>query len=370
MHGADAAHAPVAFVAAALEQHDLARRFFGTGKHAAHHHAGRPGGNGLGHIAAVAHATVGNQRNAASAQGGGHTVHRHDLRYAHAGHDARGANRARADADLDGVRARLHQRARCRAGGDIAAHHVHMRVVLFDPAHPVDHALTVAVRGIHHDGVHTGPHQRFYALFGALAHANGRADAQLALGVAGRVGETRLFGDVFDSDQAFELKRVVHHQQALQAVLIQQGFGLAQRGAVRHRHQPLARRHDLADGLVITGLKAQIPPRHDADHFAAVADREARHTQLVRQRHDFAHREMRRDHHRVAQHARFVALDLGDLRRLLSHRQVFMHDADAAFLGYGDRQTRLGHRVHGSRHQGQIQGDVAGKKGGKRGVLG
>src|SRR5205085_4481104 len=36
LHRADRAHAAVALVAAALEQHDLARRLFGAGEHAAH----------------------------------------------------------------------------------------------------------------------------------------------------------------------------------------------------------------------------------------------------------------------------------------------------------------------------------------------
>jgi hypothetical protein len=54
----------------------------------------------------------------------GHVVDGHDLRHAHARHDAGGADGARADADLDGVRAGLDQRQRRRAGGDVAADHV------------------------------------------------------------------------------------------------------------------------------------------------------------------------------------------------------------------------------------------------------
>ena len=44
--------------------------------------------------------------------------------------------------------------------------------------------------------------------------ATGRTDLA-ALGIACSVGEGGLFVDVFDRDQAFELKRIVHHQQAL-----------------------------------------------------------------------------------------------------------------------------------------------------------
>jgi hypothetical protein len=70
-----------------------------------------------------------------------------------------------------------------------------------------------------------------------------------------------------------------------------------------------------------------------------------------------------RDDHRVAQHARFIALDLGHLRRLLLRREVFVHDADAALLRDGDRQTRFGHGVHGGGDERQVQPDVARKLG-------
>ena len=95
LHGADRAHAAVALVAAALVQHDLARRLFGAGEHAAHHHGAGAGRDGLGDVARVADAAVGDQRHAAALQRRGHVVDRHDLRHAHAGHDARGADRAR-----------------------------------------------------------------------------------------------------------------------------------------------------------------------------------------------------------------------------------------------------------------------------------
>jgi hypothetical protein len=75
----------------------------------------------------------------------------------------------------------------------------------------------VAVRRVDHDGVHTGPHQRFDTLFGTFAHAHSRAHAQTSRGIARRIGKAGLLGDVFDRDQAFELERVVDDQQALQA---------------------------------------------------------------------------------------------------------------------------------------------------------
>ena len=178
LHGANAAHAPVTFVTAALVQHDFARRLFGAGKHAPHHHGGGPGGNGLGDVAAVANAAIGNQRDARPLQRFSHAVNGGDLGHAHTGNDAGGANRARPNADLDRVCTRIGQSQGSGACGNVAAHHINLGVVLFDPAHPFDHALAVAMRGVDHDHIHASVDQSLHPLFGALTHAHGRAHAQ------------------------------------------------------------------------------------------------------------------------------------------------------------------------------------------------
>ena len=54
---------------------------------------------------------------------------------------------------------------------------------LLDPRHPVEHALRMAVRGVDDEHVDAGLDQRVDALVGALAHADRRADAQLAVRV-------------------------------------------------------------------------------------------------------------------------------------------------------------------------------------------
>ena len=80
----------------------------------------------------------------------------------------------------------------------------------------------MAVRGVHHQHVHTGAHQEFNAFFGAVAHAHSRPHAQLALCVACGVGEAGLFGDVFHRHQAAQFKRVVHHHHTFQLVAVHQ----------------------------------------------------------------------------------------------------------------------------------------------------
>ena len=154
LHGADRAHAAVTLVAAALEQDHFTGRFFGACKHAAHHHGACACGNRLGDVAAVADAPVSDQRHARAFEGRGHAVNGHDLRHAHARHDAGGADGTGADTDLDAVGTRLNQGQSRSACGDVAANDLDVRVVLLDPAHAVEHAFAVAMRGVHHNGVH------------------------------------------------------------------------------------------------------------------------------------------------------------------------------------------------------------------------
>ena len=68
------------------------------------------------------------------------------------------------------------------------------------------------MRGVDHDGVHACAHQRLDALLGALAHTYGCAHAQFAECIACGVGKAGLLCNVFDGDQALELKGFVHHQ--------------------------------------------------------------------------------------------------------------------------------------------------------------
>ena len=137
------------------------------------------------------------------------------MRHTHASDDARRTNAAGANADLHRVSTGFHQRQGRRAGGNIAADHIDMRIVLLDPANPVNHALAVAVGSVHHNSVHPGANQGFDTLFGALAHPDGRADAQFAIQVTRSIGKGGLLGDVLDSNQALQLKLVVDQQDAL-----------------------------------------------------------------------------------------------------------------------------------------------------------
>ena len=370
MHGANAAHAAVAFVAAALVQDDLARGLFCARKHAAHHDRAGPSRNRFCDVAAVANSAIANQWHAGAAQGCSHIVDGHDLRHAHARHDSGGANAAGANADLDAVCTGFNQCQRSCAGSNVATNDVNVRVVSFDPTHAFDHALAVTMRGIDHDGVNAGPHQGFDALFSARPHANRCTHTQATGGVASGVWKIGLLGDVLDGDQTLEFKVVVDHQQTLKLVFIKQGLGFERRSAFLDGDELFTRRHDLVCLDVVTGLKAQITAGHDTHDLAAVTDWKTRDSELLGQFQNLQHRVLRGDNHRIADDARLVALDLGHMRGLLLSCQVLVYDADAALLRNSNRQSRLGHGVHSGGHERQIQANIARKLGGKCGVLG
>ena len=102
-HGAERAHAAIRLVRRALVQLDFARRLLGAGEQAADHHAVRAGDDRLGDVAGEADAAVGDQRHAGAFERRGDVRDGGDLRHADACDDARRADGAGADADLDAV---------------------------------------------------------------------------------------------------------------------------------------------------------------------------------------------------------------------------------------------------------------------------
>src|SRR4029077_20351914 len=61
----------------------------------------------------------------------------------------------------------------------------------------------------------------------------------------------------------------------------------------------------------------------------------------------------------------FELLHAPDLAGLRLDGHALVDDADAAFLGDGDRQARLSDGVHGGREQGHVQPDAARDVGGE-----
>ena len=131
----------------------------------------------------------------------------------------------------------------------------------------VDHARRVPVRAVDGQQVSFGSHHFLRALQKIAGRANRRAHAQTALRVLRGVRILQPLLDVLDRDQALEVVVIVHHQQLLDAMLVQDRLRIGQRRAHRNRDQVLLGHH-FADGNVGAGLEAQIAIGEDADQLA------------------------------------------------------------------------------------------------------
>ena len=222
----------------------------------------------------------------------------------------------------------------------------------------------MAVRGIHHDHVHAGLGQCRDAPLGFTAHAHRRADAQAFVRILGGVRIVVRLLDVLDGDQSAQLEGVVDHQHLLDAVLVQQADDFVLGRTFLHRDQLVLAGHDVLHRIVGLLLEAQVAAGDDADQ--PVAFFHHRHTgDVVRARdvHDLADRGMRAHGDRVADHAGLELLHQPHFRGLAFDGHVLVDDADTAALRHGDGEPRLGHGIHGRRHQWNVEVDRAGQPG-------
>src|SRR5437762_6154410 len=122
--------------------------------------------------------------------------------HAHAGDDARGADRGGTHADLDRVDTRLDQRGAGFGRPDVAGDEIDPREGALHGAHGLDDRLRVPVRRVHHQHVRPGAHQRLGARLAVGAGADRGPDAQPPPLVLGRVREADGRLDVLDGDRA------------------------------------------------------------------------------------------------------------------------------------------------------------------------
>ena len=162
-----------------------------------------------------------------------------DLRNARAGDDAGRADRARADADLDGVGAAPDEIARALLGRDVAGDDGRRRKALADQLQRVEHALAVPVRGVEHEHVDLGADELARAVEDVAGDADGGADAQPPERVLRGVGVLDRLLDVLDRDEALEVSGAVDDEELLDAVLVEELLGLLERRADRRRDQVL-----------------------------------------------------------------------------------------------------------------------------------
>src|SRR5262245_50821749 len=130
LHRADRAHAADGLERATLVQDHVAGALLEAGEQAPEHHAGRTGGERLDDVAREADAAVGDHGDAVLRDLADHVEHGRQLRHADARDDARRADRARPDADLDAVGARVDERPRALGGRDVAGDDVDVGAAL------------------------------------------------------------------------------------------------------------------------------------------------------------------------------------------------------------------------------------------------
>ena len=257
----------------------------------------------------------------------------------------------------------FHQSHGALGGGHVAADDLAAGKVGLDPFHHVQHALGVAVGRVHHQHVHAGVHQGLDPFIRALAHAHGGADAQCLVLVLAGVGKFLGLMDVLDRDQALELEVVVHHQDLLDAVLVQQGRDLFLAGAFLDGHQLVLFGHDVPDRVVVMGLETQVAAGNDTYQLRAVHHGNPGDVVGAGQVQDLADTGVGTHRDGVADDAGLEFLHLTHLPGLLLGAHVLVDDADAALLGHGDSQARLRDGIHGGRHEGDIQPNGPGKLG-------
>ena len=125
----------------------------------------------------------------------------------------------------------------------------------------------MSVSAVHRQQINLGLHHLLGALQEVAGGADSRGHAQAAVRILGGGGIFQPLLDVLYGDQALQVVVIVHHQQLLDAVLVQDGLGVGQGGSHRNGDEVFLGHH-FADGDVGAGFEAQIAVGEDADQLA------------------------------------------------------------------------------------------------------
>ncbi len=154
--------------------------------------ADAPAARAKRHVAGMANPAVGPDVHAQLAPGRRALGHGGELGPSDAGHHPRGAHRARADADLDDVRARGGEVAHALRGDDVARGHRHVGTGHgADGGQRVEHLVLVAVRGVDDQHVHARVEQGLRLHGDVTVDPDGGGGAQPARRVEGGVVDPR-----------------------------------------------------------------------------------------------------------------------------------------------------------------------------------
>ena len=218
---------------------------------------------------------------------------------------------------------------------------------------------------VQHQHVHPGVDQGAGTVQHVAGDADGGSAQQAAGSVLGGVGVFQDLLNVLDGNEALELVILVHDGQLLDAVLLEDGLGLIQGGALQAGDQVFMG-HDLFDAAVHIGLELHVAVGDDADQAAGlIHNGDAGDTELAHESVRIAQGVAGAERKGVGDDAVFRTLDHIHLLSLGVNAHVLMDHADAALPGDGNGHAVLGHGIHGGAHNGDVQLDLPGEIGGK-----
>ena len=361
-HRPDRAHAAVGFVGATLIEKGFARRFLGPGEQRADHHGRGPRRERLGDIARRADAAVGDHRHAHFRGCGRRREDRRELRHSDPGDDSGGADRARADPDLDPVGTRIGKRFGGVGGGDVTGDDLDRAGQGLDPFDRARDLDIMAVGGVDDDTVDPGVDQRLAARKARIADGGRGGDPQAPFAILGGQRRGDRFLDILDGDQPDAMPVLVDHQQFLDPALMEDPAGIFLAGADRHRREIVVG-HQFAHRLERIFGEADIAVCQDPDQLPCrFDDRDSADAIGLHQLERFGQSLVGSHRDRVDDHPAFEPFDRPHRRRLLVESQIAVENADPAKLGKRDRHVDFGDRVHRRGQQGNVERNLAGEE--------
>ena len=223
----------------------------------------------------------------------------------------------------------------------------------------LSHPARMPVRRVYHDGIHPGIHQGRHPLERVMRHTHAGRHAQPPVGILRGKRLVLRLRDILVSHQPDELVIGIHHRQLLYLVLLQDVGRRFQVGSLLRGNQVFLRHH-LLDGLVHVAPEAQVAVGHDAHQVVLLVHyRDAPDFIFRHHGQGLPHRLPAQDAHGIGYHAVFRTFHETHLPSLFLYRHVFVYHADAPLARNGNGQFRLGHRIHGGRHERNVQLYVA-----------
>src|SRR5690606_9499847 len=171
-------------------------------------------------------------------------------------------------------------------------------------------------------------------------------------------------------DQTPQLEIVIYHQHLFDAMAMQQLFDGLQRGAFLDGHQAVLGRHDFRHPRVETAEEADVTAGDNAHQVFTRNHGQTRNLVGHGNNDQLEYTGIRRVGDRVFHESDLKFLHGKNLSGLLLNIHVLVNNADPTFLSHGNRQTGLGHRIHGGGDQRYTQFNITSQAGFQADVLG